>query len=327
MFIDFMLNLINHYTTKLMDYNKIYIVIFIVFFTISCDNENYYDIEIIRFEKKFYNSDENELDNLILKYPFLFPSQFPKSIWINKINDSVENDLYNYSLMEFKDYDFNSSKVKSIFNNANNILENFKTPKLITLISKSDFNDRIIYTGPYLFISLNLYFGSNYYENTPNYLSQKMNKLFIPNDIAFNISEKYVQGKDDRTLLSKMIQYGKILYLNKLLNNEEEEWVIFNTSPNKMKWTNDNEFEIWSYFVENEYFFNTNIDLRSRFISLSPYSKFNLDIDKESPGAIGRWLGYKIVNSYMNNNKLSLNELLDLDHYTIFKNSKYKPFK
>jgi hypothetical protein len=76
MFIDFMLNLINYYTTKLMDYNKIYIVIFIVFFTISCDNENYYDIEIIRFEKKFYNSDENELDNLILKYPFLFPSQF-----------------------------------------------------------------------------------------------------------------------------------------------------------------------------------------------------------------------------------------------------------
>jgi hypothetical protein len=195
MFIDFMLNLINYYTTKLMDYNKIYIVIFIVFFTISCDNENYYDIEIIRFEKKFYNSDENELDNLILKYPFLFPSQFSKSIWINKINDSVENDLYNYSLMEFKDYDFNSSKVKSIFNNATNILENFKTPKLITLISKSDFNDRIIYTGPYLFVSLNLYFGSNFYENTPNYLSQKMNKLFIPNDIAFKISEKYVKVK------------------------------------------------------------------------------------------------------------------------------------
>ena len=322
-----MLNLIKYYTTKLMDYNKIYIVIFIVFFTIGCDNVNYHDIEIIRFEKEFYNSNEKELDNLIVKYPFLFPNQFPKSIWINKINDSIENDLYNYSLIEFKDYNFNSSEVKSIFNNANNILENFKPPKLITLISKSDFNERIIYSGPYLFISLNLYFGSNYYVNTPNYLSLKMNKLFIPNDIAFKISEKYVQSKDDRTLLSKMIQYGKILYLNKLLNNEEEDWVIFNTNPKKMKWTNDNEFEIWSYFVENEYFFNTNIDLRSRFISLSPYSKFNLDIDKESPGAVGRWLGYKIVDSYMNNNKSTINELIDLDHYTIFKNSKYKPFK
>ncbi|MDA7779527.1 gliding motility lipoprotein GldB, partial [Flavobacteriaceae bacterium] len=78
---------------------------------------------------------------------------------------------------------------------------------------------------------------------------------------------------------------------------------------------------------KNEYFFDTDINLRSRFMFLAPYSKFNLDIDKESPGAIGRWLGYKIVDSYMKNNKTNLNELLDLDHYTIFKKSKYKPSK
>ena len=322
-----MLNLIKLYTTKLMDYNKIYTVIFIVFFSIGCNHVIYNDVEIVRFEKEFYNSDEKELDDLIDEYPFLFPDQFSKTTWINKINDSIENDLYNYSLIEFKDYNFNSNQVQSIFHNANNILDNFKTPTLITLISKSDFNERIIYSGPYLFISLNLYFGSNYYTNIPNYLSFNMNKLFIPNDIAFKISERFVQSKDDRTLISNMIHFGKILYINKLLNNEDEDWVIFNTNQKKMKWTIDNEFEIWSYFVENEYFFNTNIDLRSRFISLSPYSKFNLDIDKESPGGIGRWLGYKIVDSYMKNNKVSLNDLIDLDHYTIFKNSKYKPFK
>jgi uncharacterized protein YjaZ len=154
-----------------------------------------------------------------------------------------------------------------------------------------------------------------------------MNKSFIPNDIAFKISERYIKSKDDRTLLSNMILFGKILYLNKLLNSEEEEYVIFNTTTKKMNWTNENEFEIWSYFVENEYFFNTDIDLRSRFMSLSPYSKFNLDIDKKSPGAIGRWLGYKIVDSYMKNNKTDLKELINLDHYTIFNKSKYKPFK
>ena len=56
-----------------------------------------------------------------------------------------------------------------------------------------------------------------------------------------------------------MIEYGKILYLNKLLNINEEDWVIFNTTLEKMKWTNENEFEIWSFFVENEYFFSTDI--------------------------------------------------------------------
>ena len=54
-----------------------------------------------------------------------------------------------------------------------------------------------------------------------------------------------------------MVLYGKIIYLNKLLNIEEEDWVIFNTSIEKMKWTNENEFDIWNYFVKNEYFFDT----------------------------------------------------------------------
>ena len=311
-----------------MDYNKIFNVMLLVFSIIGCNDVNYdKDIEIIRFEKQFYSSDEKQLDDLIEKYPYLFPDQFPKSTWVNKINDPLEIDFYKNSLIEFKGYDFNSKKLKVIFNNAKSILPNFNTPKIITLISKSDFNDRIIYNGPYLFISLNLYFGSNYYENIPKYISKNMNKSFIPNDIAFKISERYIKSKDDRTLLSNMILFGKILYLNKLLNSEEEEYVIFNTTTKKMNWTNENEFEIWSYFVENEYFFNTDIDLRSRFMSLSPYSKFNLDIDKKSPGAIGRWLGYKIVDSYMKNNKTDLKELINLDHYTIFNKSKYKPFK
>ena len=311
-----------------MDYNKIFNVMLLVFSIIGCNDVNYdKDIEIIRFEKQFYNSDEKQLDDLIEKYPYLFPNQFPKSNWINKINDSLEIDFYKNSLIEFRGYDFNSKKLKLIFNNAKSILQNFKTPKIITLISKSDFNDRVIYNGPYLFISLNLYFGSNYYENIPKYISKNMNKFFIPNDIAFKISERYIKSKDDRTLLSNMILFGKILYLNKLLNSDEKEYVIFNTTTKKMNWTNENEFEIWSYFVENEYFFNTDIDLRSRFMSLSPYSKFNLDIDKKSPGAIGRWLGYRIVDSYMKNNKTDLKELINLDHYTIFNKSKYKPFK
>ena len=67
--------------------------------------------------------------------------------------------------------------------------------------------------------------------------------------------------------------------------------------------------------------------VKARQNAYSPYSKFNLDIDKKSPGAIGRWLGYRIVDSYMKNNKIDLKELINLDHYTIFKKSKYKPYK
>ena len=51
-----------------------------------------------------------------------------------------------------------------------------------------------------------------------------------------------------------MITHGKILYINKLINPSEEEWIIFNTTKEKLVWAIENEFEIWSYFVEKELF-------------------------------------------------------------------------
>ena len=102
---------------------------------------------------------------------------------------------------------------------------------------------------------------------------------------------------------------------------------MFHTTKNKIQWINDNEYSIWAYFIENEYLYNTNDELKARFILISPYSKFNLDIDKESPGSIGKWLGFKIVSSFMNNNSISVEELIKEDYYKIFKKSNYKPKK
>jgi len=310
-----------------MDYKKLFTFIFYLFFITGCSEiDNLSEIEVIRFEKEFYSSEDGELDALINKYPYLFPNQFSDSVWLNKKNDSIELELYYKSSQVFSNFNFNSKKLKTIFNKAKS-LEAFKYPTIVSLINKGNFEDRVIYADSLLFVSLNFYLGSNYYNNLPNYISERMEISHISNDIAYKISEKFVKNLEDRTLLSNMITHGKILYINKLINASEEEWIIFNTTKEKLVWAIENEFEIWSYFVEKELFYYTDLDLRSRFMSPSPYSKFNLDIDKKSPGGIGRWLGFKIVNSYMNHNQITVNQLLNIDHYTIFKNSKYKPVK
>jgi len=310
-----------------MDYKKLFTVIFYLFFITGCSEiDNLSEIKVVRFEKEFYSSKDGELDALIKKYPYLFPNQFSNSVWLNKKNDSIELELYHKSSQVFSDFNFNSKKLKTIFSKAKN-LEAFNYPTIVSLINKGNFEDRVIYADSLLFVSLNFYLGSNYYNNLPNYISERMEISHISNDIAYKISEKFVKNLEDRTLLSNMITHGKILYINKLINASEEEWIIFNTTKEKLVWAIENEFEIWSYFVEKELFYDTDLDLRSRFMSPAPYSKFNLDIDKKSPGGIGRWLGFKIVNSYMNHNQITVNQLLNIDHYTIFKNSKYKPVK
>ena len=157
-----------------MDYNKLFTVIFYVFFITGCNEiDNLSEIEVIRFEKEFYSSKDGELRALINKYPYLFPNQFSDSVWLNKKNDSIELELYYKSSQVFNNFNFNSKKLKTIFNKAKS-LEAFKYPTIVSLINKGNFEDRVIYADSLLFVSLNFYFESNYYSNLPNYISERM---------------------------------------------------------------------------------------------------------------------------------------------------------
>ncbi len=313
----------------MIDYKIFNVILFIFLLNIlGCFQEKQtHSIDIVRFEKEFYSSNEQTLPVLINKYPYLFPKEYHLSIWNQFLKDSVKLEIYKETLKVFQNFDSISNEIQVIFENSKVIFPKFKSPKVITLNSQSEYSNRIIYSDSLLFISLDSYLGENYYKSLPKYISQNMNKVFLINDLALKISENHVKKDLDRTLLSEMIYYGKILFINKLLLLKSEDYLLFHTSKDKIHWANNNENNIWAFFVENEYLFNTSDDLKLRFISIAPYSKFNLDIDKYSPGSIGKWLGYKIVNSYMINTNVSIDELIKMDNYKIFKKSNYKPKK
>ena len=95
----------------------------------------------------------------------------------------------------------------------------------------------------------------------------------------------------------------------------------------ELVWAKANEAEIWSYFVEKDLLFSTDTSLSSRFIAQAPFSKFYLELDNESPGMLGRYLGWQIVRAYMEKNDVSLRELATIDGQELFKKSKYNPAK
>jgi uncharacterized protein YjaZ len=67
--------------------------------------------------------------------------------------------------------------------------------------------------------------------------------------------------------------------------------------------------------------------LKDRFIADAPFSKFYLEVDKDSPGRIGAWFGWRIVDAFMQSNDVSMQEMITTDNEEIFKRSKYKPRK
>jgi uncharacterized protein YjaZ len=93
------------------------------------------------------------------------------------------------------------------------------------------------------------------------------------------------------------------------------------------EWCQANENQMWTYFIDKKMLYETDQKLLLRFIEPAPFSKFYLDIDAESPGKVGAWIGWQIVRAYTENNKTNPKELLKTDALTIFNNSKYKPKK
>jgi uncharacterized protein YjaZ len=117
------------------------------------------------------------------------------------------------------------------------------------------------------------------------------------------------------------------LYLKDVLLPETSDAEKIGYTQEQITWCQENESYMWRYFMQEQLLYSTDSKLSTRFINTAPFSKFYLEIDNESPGRVGTWIGWQIVRSFMNNNDVNLQQLLQMDPIEIFQNSKYKPKK
>tara|TARA_B110000967_G_scaffold112065_1_gene114721 strand:- start:158 stop:1114 length:957 start_codon:yes stop_codon:yes gene_type:complete len=286
-------------------------------------------VEILRFDKVFGTAHLNDLPDLKRSYPIFFPKQFHDTIWEMKMNDSLTQQLYVEVMKKYWSERKLKADLEGLFKHIKYYFSNFKTPNVVTANSDVDYRNKIFIADNMLVISLDNYLGSDhfFYEGIPSYVVENMKESQIISDVASIYSQMYVPKIQSRIFLAQMIYYGRILYLKDLWLPNASDEVKIGYSQEKLKWIQENETEIWRNFVENEYLYSTNPKLVSRFIDPAPFSKFYLEIDNDSPGMVGRFIGWQIVKSYMDKNNVGLDKLLTISEEEIFKKSKYKPKK
>ncbi len=294
---------------------------------IGCNNKstnNYENIIVDRFEKKFFNIQPDSLKILTNQYPYLFPSSFSDEEWLNIKNDSVRKIIFNETQVEFKN-DYLNRNISKLYYGLSNQFSNFNSPKIITINNGLDFQYKLIDIDSLVLLSLDCYLDNDeLYKTIPAYISQKMNKNFLMRDLAEKLISRYVNYPTNRQFLDKIIYYGKVYNLMTTnLDFDEANALYFNEK--EIVWARDNEKEVWKFFIENEILFNTSNILVERFINFGPYSKFGISIDYESPPMIGKWIGYKIVKSYLKSNNKTIEEILNMNEYELYLNSNYKP--
>jgi len=318
---------------------RVFLTLMIVFtIFLSCKNEENKTIDVSkvkvnfdvqRFDVDFYNASKKTLPNIKEKYPLLFPKQFPDSIWIAKINNKDEQELFSETQKIYKDFSFVEKELKSLFKNIKYYNPRFKSPDVITMLTNIDYDNRITYVDSLLLISLDAYLGKNheFYADYPKYIKENNTKKHIIVDVANSIISKQVTQTMDRTFLAKMIHEGKKLYLLEVYLPTMSEKEKLGYSDEKLNWALNNEEKVWMYFIENKLLYSTDTSLNKRFLENAPFSKFYLEQDNLSPGKIGSWIGLKIVASYMKHNNVSLQQLIRIDAENLLNKSKYKPKK
>lgn len=332
---------------------QIYLIFLFAITFISCTHNNRPDvsniqvnIKIERFDKElFAGKNKNTAavnQQLSSKYGVFYDD------FIHRILDSKYSNTESLSnLYRDQAYTDLTKEVDSVFPNLktqeDGLNETFKyikyyypkakIPKFISFAS--GFAYQMPVGDNYLGIGLDMFLGkdSKFYkaivQSVPMYLSRRFAPEYIVPRVAetYAHEELFAEPDEDRTLLSKMIFQGKILYfLDQVLPEKIGDSTKIGYTQQQLDWAQNFEGDIWAYFLENNFLYETDYQKIQVFLSEGPFTP-GLGENRDSAPKLGVWMGWQIVKKYMAlHPDVSLQQLMaDNDTQKILNQSKYKP--
>jgi hypothetical protein len=192
----------------------------------------------------------------------------------------------------------------------------------------SGFNSTVIYYEDMLGVGVDMYLGGDYpyYNNVVyDYQRSTMQKEYVVRDVmsmylAYNIAYNSQYNR----LLEQMIFRGKQLFLLSQLLPDAPAWQIIGYTPEQWAWCLHYEQAIWNRIMEKRDLFKTESSVLSSYMNEGP---FTAEVTQDSPGRLGLWVGWRIVESYMRHNQdITIHDLMaEGDAQKILEQSYYRP--
>ena len=315
------------------------------FIIISFNQVEKVDLKINRFEQRLFLINKENVVEQANKYDKEFGSfnefftakimQFSgldKELYYNALlsftHDKDMREAYDSIALVFSDFSDIECDLELAFGRFANTFPSYPIPKVTTFFG--GFNYGVVSYDDHIAIGLENFLGkgSKYYQylGDPKYLRFQKQRRFISSNVMevwFNENfQKYLVGRD---LLSQMIYRGKMMYFLHAMLPKLDMVNKFRFTTKQMDWVEENEASIWEYFIQEDLLFSKKLSEFRSFISYAPFAK---GMPKEAPGRVADFIGYRIVNSYMENNDIDIKELIFLtDSREFLHQSRYKPNK
>lgn len=317
---------------------RVYIFCVFIFFSLfSCEDDNKIEEEISkinvnldveRFDLAFSNTSKEDFQKLKEAYPFMFSNKYEDEFWLNRMTDTLDVLIAEKTREVFPDFKDETVEIKKMYQHLKYYFPDTKIPRIITFNDRVVYQNRVFVTDTVTLIELDTYLGKDheFYKGMQKYIASNMESEYIVSDLSEAYAKKIILDGKRKNLLEEMIYHGKILYFKDMIIPFKTDAEKIKYTPEQIEWVKSNEEYIWRYFVDKELLFSTDAKLPGRFINPAPFSKFYLEqIDNESPGRVGRYIGWQIVRSYAEKNDIDFVQLLNTPAQTIFNKAKYKP--
>ena len=158
--------------------------------------------------------------------------------------------------------------------------------------------------------------------------SEYNNRTFNPDHLVTKsvsaVLDDLVPEPLEDNFLHLMIREGKKLYLLDKLCPHLPDSAVYAYTPEQLAWCEQNEYEIWNFFLESELTYETSIPTIRKYMEPAPTSK---GMPPSAPGRTGVFIGKRIIDAYLAKKPgTDLKFLVDnLDAQQILNESKYKP--
>lgn len=202
-------------------------------------------------------------------------------------------------------------------------------PQVIYFVSGLNNWSAVTIDTSILAIGLDMYLGEQYPFYKSVGIPEYMNAQFVPEAVPVNAFRAIYQDQhpfvaEGRTLLDLMIQRGKEQYfLSKVLPFVPEARRLGFTES-QLKWSQENEGMAYNFLLQQKFLYETNWSKIMRYVQDGPQAT---GMPEGSPGNIGTYLGYQIIQAYMKNHpETTLDALFALpDAQVVLQEAQYKP--
>jgi hypothetical protein len=158
----------------------------------------------------------------------------------------------------------------------------------------------------------------------PVYVSRRFEPEYMATNCMKNIRDDMFPLQDaGAPLCEQMVEAGKRLYFLKQILPTEQDSIVTGYTAAQLEGCYKSEKDIWSFFVQNNLLYQKDPSLIGDYMTDGPNTAVFGD---GSPGFIGQFVGYRIVEAWLQKNKeLSLDKVMRTPAKIIFEQAKYKP--